>query len=63
MSESKMYSYEEIFEEIPGDPDHILLKFPPELVEETGWFEGTVLNITVEDTGSGPVMIIAPVAP
>jgi hypothetical protein len=58
-----MYSYEEIFENIPGDSDNILLKFPPELLEETGWMEGTVVNITVEDTGSGNVMIITPVAP
>ena len=58
-----MYSYDEIFQEIPEDPDNILLKFPSELLEETGWSEGTVVNITVEDTGSGPVMIITPVAP
>ena len=63
MSKSKMYSYDEIFQEIPEDPDNILLKFPSELLEETGWSEGTVVNITVEDTGSGPVMIITPVAP
>lgn len=63
MSKSKMYSYEEIFQDIPEDPDNILLKFPPDLLEETGWAEGTILNITVEDTGSGPVMIITPVAP
>ena len=58
-----MYSYEEIFEDIPEDPDNILLKFPPEVLIEAGWIEGTILNITVEDTGSGNVMIITPVAP
>jgi hypothetical protein len=58
-----MYSYEEIFEDIPEDPDNILLKFPPEVLIEAGWMEGTILNITVEDTGSGPVMIITAVAP
>ena len=63
MSKSKMYSYEEIFEDIPEDPDNILLKFPPEVLIEAGWMEGTILNITVEDTGSGPVMIITAVAP
>ena len=63
MSKSKMYSYEEIFQEIPEDPDNILLKFPPEILKEAGWDVGTILNITVEDTGSGPVMIITPVAP
>jgi hypothetical protein len=63
MSKSKMYSYEELFQEIPGDTENILLKFPQEFLEETGWSEGTVVSVTVEDTGSGPVMIIAPVAP
>jgi len=63
MSKSRMYSYEEIFEDIPEDPDNILLKFPPEVLIEAGWMEGTILNITVEDTGSGPVMIITAVAP
>ena len=42
---SKVYNYEEIFEEIPGDPDNILLKFPPEMLEETGWKEGDTINI------------------
>ena len=63
MSKSKMYSYEEIFQEIPEDPDNILLKFPLEILEEAGWDVGTILNITVEDTGSGNVLIITPVAP
>jgi len=63
MSKSKMYSYEEIFEKIPEDPDNILLKFPIEILEEAGWDVGTILNITVEDTGSGNVLIITPVAP
>jgi hypothetical protein len=63
MSKSKMYSYDELFQEIPGDTENILLRFPQEFLEETGWMEGTVVNITVEDTGSGPVMIITAVAP
>ena len=63
MSKSKMFSYDELFEEIPDDPDNILFKIPPEFLEETGWSEGSVVNITVEDTGTGNVLIIAPVAP
>jgi hypothetical protein len=42
---SKVYNYEDIFEDIPGDPDNILLKFPPEMLEETGWKEGDTINI------------------
>ena len=40
---------EEIFEEIPGDPDNVMLKFPPELLEQVGWKEGDTLNITLEE--------------
>jgi hypothetical protein len=62
MSNKKFYDYTEIFQEIPEDPEHIMLKFPEELLEQTGWTEGTVVNVSVEDTGSGNVLIIAPVA-
>lgn len=43
------FSAEEIFEEIPGDPDNVILKFPPELLEQTGWKEGDILNIELEE--------------
>lgn len=43
------FKAEDIFEEIPGDPDNVMLKFPPELLEQTGWKEGDVLNITLEN--------------
>jgi formylmethanofuran dehydrogenase subunit D len=40
---------EEIFEDIPGDPDNVIMKLPPELLEQTGWKEGDTLNIEIED--------------
>lgn len=43
------FNAEDIFEDIPGDPDNVLLKFPPELLSQTGWKEGDVLDITEED--------------
>lgn len=43
------FKAEEIFEDIPGDPDNVMLKFPPELLEQTGWKEGDTLNIEIED--------------
>ncbi len=43
------FNAEDIFEEIPGDPDNVMLKFPPELLEQTGWKEGDTLNIKLED--------------
>lgn len=47
--EKLVFNAEEIFEEIPGDPDNVILKFPPELLERTGWKDGDTLDITVED--------------
>ena len=40
---------EEIFEDIPGDPDNVMMKIPPEILERNGWVEGDTLNVTVED--------------
>lgn len=40
---------EEIFEDIPGDPDNVIMKLPPEILERNGWKEGDTLNIKVED--------------
>jgi hypothetical protein len=49
-NKSLIFNVEDIFEEIPEDPENVLLKFPPELLEQTGWKEGDVLNITLEDS-------------
>jgi len=43
------FNAEDIFEEIPGDPDNVILKFPPEIIESTGWKEGDTLDITLEN--------------
>jgi hypothetical protein len=43
------FSAEEIFEEIPGDPDNVILKFPPEVLAATGWKEGDNLTIKLEE--------------
>ena len=40
-----IYNYEDIFEDIPGDPDNILLKFPPEVLEGLDWQPGDVLEL------------------
>jgi formylmethanofuran dehydrogenase subunit D len=43
------FNTEDIFEDIEGDPDNVLMKFPPEVLEATGWKEGDTLDITVEN--------------
>jgi formylmethanofuran dehydrogenase subunit D len=44
-----IYNYEDIFQEIPDDPDNIMMTIPPEILESTGWKEGDTLNIKAED--------------
>jgi formylmethanofuran dehydrogenase subunit D len=40
---------EEIFEDIPGDPENVMMKIPPEICEAQGWKEGDTLNVKVEN--------------
>lgn len=44
-----IYNYEEIFEDIPGDTENVMMKIPPEICEAQGWKEGDVLNIKAEN--------------
>jgi AbrB family looped-hinge helix DNA binding protein len=43
------YKVEDIFQDIEGDPDNVLMNIPPEISERMGWKEGDILKITVED--------------
>ena len=43
------FKAEEIFEDIPGDPDNVMMKIPPEICESQGWKEGDTLNVKVEN--------------
>ena len=43
------YTVEELFEDIPGDPDNVIMKLPPEICEAQGWVEGDTINIEVKD--------------
>jgi hypothetical protein len=43
------FNVEDIFEDIPGDPDNVILKFPPEVLEQTGWQTGDTLIVSVVD--------------
>jgi len=47
--ENITYFAEELFEDIPGDPDNVIMKIPQEICDAQGWVEGTTLNIQVED--------------
>jgi hypothetical protein len=43
------YTVEELFEDIPGDPENVIMKLPLEICEAQGWKEGDTINIKVED--------------
>ena len=47
--ETFTYNAEDIFEDIPGDPDNVMMKIPPEILERNGWKEGDTLTIKLED--------------
>jgi hypothetical protein len=47
--ETLTFKVEDIFEDIPGDPDNVIMKLPPEICEQQGWKEGDVLNICVDN--------------
>ena len=52
MSEPKekfIFTAEDIFQEIPGDEENVMMKFPDEVLALTGWKEGDTLDIKVED--------------
>lgn len=48
-NEQFTFTAEEIFQDIPGDPDNVLMKFPEEVLALTGWKEGDTLDIKLED--------------
>lgn len=52
--EQKTWTFkaEEIFEDIPDDPENILMNIPPEISEKMGWVPGDVLRILVGDQGT-----------
>ena len=47
----------DVIEANDGTGDQIL-QFPQELVDEMGWKEGTVLNLKVEESPTGNVIVI-----
>jgi hypothetical protein len=47
--ENKTYNADDIFEDIPGDPDNVIMKIPPEILEQNGWKTGDTLIIEAEE--------------
>ena len=49
MHPKKTYLVEELFEDIPDDPDNVILKIPQEICDAQGWVEGTKLDVTAQE--------------
>ena len=47
-------SYEDLFEEIPGDPDNVLMNIPPEVCKAANLKPGD--TVSVEQSNSGLVI-------
>jgi len=48
---NKTYSVDEVFTEIDGDPENVLMNIPPEIVEKLGWNPGDNLLIQILKSG------------
>lgn len=47
-----LYKVEDIFQDIEGDPDHVTMTIPEEVLREKGWGEGTRIRVEVGDQGT-----------
>jgi len=47
--QTKTYNVDEIFEDIPDDPDNVIMKIPPEILEQSGWTVGDTIIVTAEE--------------
>ena len=47
--EKFIFTAEDIFQDIPGDSENVMMKFPDEVLALTGWKEGDTLDIKIED--------------
>ena len=47
--ENKTYKVEDIFQDIPGDPENVNMTIPPEVCEAAGIKEGDTVKIEVKD--------------
>jgi formylmethanofuran dehydrogenase subunit D len=46
------YAAEDVFQDIEGDEENVLMTIPPEIMEKMGWGEGTNIVITTNNDGT-----------
>lgn len=47
-----IYNQEEIFQDIPGDPDQVMMKIPDEIAEAAGIKPGDTIKVSWGDQGT-----------
>lgn len=52
MTKIATYKVEDVFHDIPGDDENILMTIPPEILEKMGWKEGDRLSVKVREDQS-----------
>lgn len=50
-NETIVYNAEDIFKDIEGDDENVLMNIPPEIAEKMGWKPGDLLKIEVLPEG------------
>jgi AbrB family looped-hinge helix DNA binding protein len=58
MTKIATYKVEDIFQDIPGDEENILMTIPPEVAEKMGWKPGDRLSVKVREDQSISIMRI-----
>ena len=52
MTKISTYKVEDVFQDIPGDDENILMTIPPEVAEKMGWKPGDRLSVKVREDQS-----------
>jgi hypothetical protein len=45
------FPVEEIFQDIDGDPDNVIMNIPEQIMQQMGWKEGDTLKIEASEEG------------
>ena len=49
MNKSIIYKAEDIFQDIEGDDENVLMTIPPEILKKMGWGEGDTIRVNVNE--------------
>ena len=49
MSKTGIYKYEDLFQEIPGDEENVVLTLPDDVMASASFKEGDEVDVTIEN--------------